>query len=139
MLGSCPRVGALGEVDKDRLHALRGRINEQMGHAAARWRLPWLFPFLVLVLTFLVLRGESSARAIVQATTVVLLGALFAARMIWNTLSLQIVSFGVGVLGYFAVVMSTRGLARPLLLTRALLMTSAAVTLPAPACLRSTR
>jgi len=137
MLGSCPRSAALGEADKARLHALRGRINEQMGHAAARWRLTWLFPFLVLVLTFLVARGESSARAIVQATSVVLLGGLFAARMIWNTLSLKIVSFGVGVLCYFAVVVSTGGLASPLLVTGALMMTSAAITLREPPWLRS--
>jgi signal transduction histidine kinase len=137
MLGQCPRSVAIGEADQARLQALRGRICEEMGHAAARWRLLWLLPFLVLVLTLLVARGESSARALVQGAAVVLLGALFAARMIWNTLSLKIVSFAVGVLCYFAVVTSTGGLASPLLVTGALMLTTAAITLREPPWLRS--
>ncbi len=137
MLGSCPRSAALGEADQARLSALRGRITEEIGHTAARWRLTWLLPFLVLVFALLVARGESGARAIVQATTVVVVGALFAARMFWNARTLKTVSVAIGLICYFAVVMSTGGLASPLLVTGAFMMTSTAITLREPSWLRS--
>jgi len=108
-----------------------------MGHTAARWRLTWLLPFLGLVFALLVARGESGARATVQAATVVILGVLYAAGMIWNTLALKIASFAIGVFCYFALVASTGGLASPLLVTGALVMTSAAITLREPPWLRS--
>src|SRR5260370_7103572 len=124
MLGSCPRSAALGEADQARLSALRGRITEEIGHTAARWRLTWLLPFLVLVFALLVARGESGARAIVQATTVVVVGAVFAARMLSNARTLKTVSVAIRLIFYFAVVISTASLSNPLLSPGAFMLTS---------------
>ncbi len=107
-----------------------------MGRSAARWRLTWLLPFYILVVGLLVVHGESAPRAIVQGITVVVIGALFVARVFWDHLVLKVMTFVVGLFSYFVLLSSTGGLASPLLVTGALMMTAAAITLREPHWLR---
>lgn len=91
----------------------------------------------LLVLTLLVSRGECGPRALVQSLAVVTLGSLFAARLWWDTLALRVLSFLLGALAYFALLATTGGLASPLLMTSAVTITAAAITLRNRPLLRS--
>jgi len=119
-----------------RFDALRRRVIDEMGLAAARWRLTWILPFNVLVLLLLVVRGESGARATVQAIAVATTGALFAARTFWNSRALKVTTFFVGIASYFVVLGATGGLASPLLVTGAVMIAASAITLTDPSWLR---
>ncbi|MGD0679374.1 MAG: HAMP domain-containing sensor histidine kinase [Polyangiaceae bacterium] len=104
--------------------------------ATARWRLTWFVIFNIAVLTVLVARGESGPRALVQGVAVALLGTLFAIRVWWENVALRAVSFCVSVVAYFAILATTGGLASPLLMTSAVTIAAAAVTLREPPWLR---
>jgi len=108
-----------------------------MGHATARWRLTWFLLLNLLVLTLLVWRGESGPRALVQGLAVVVLGTLFAARVWRDSVALRLLSFLLGALAYFALLATTGGLASPLLMTSAVTITAAAITLRSRPGLRS--
>jgi signal transduction histidine kinase len=122
---------------RTRFEALRRRIFEEIGQSAARWRLTWLLPFHVSVVALLVLRGESNARATIQAATVTAFGVVYAARVFWPARMSKGVSFTVGVIAYFALLATTGGLASPLLVTGATIFTAAAITLRDPPWFRS--
>lgn len=113
----------------DRFEALRSRIFDEMGHATARWRLTWFLLLNLLVLTLLVSRGESGPRALVQTLAVIVLGSLFAVRIWRDSAALRLLSFLLGALAYFALLATTGGLASPLLMTSAVTITAAAITL----------
>jgi signal transduction histidine kinase len=132
------RRGAAHEQrDRARFEALRRRIFDEMGHATARWRLTWFLLFNLLVLTLLVVRGESGPRALVQVLAMVVLGSLFAARVWRESFTLKVLSFLLGAASYFALLATTGGLASPLLMTSAVTITAAAITLRDPPWLRS--
>jgi signal transduction histidine kinase len=126
---SVPRPAVQERRQRDRFEALRSRIFDEMGHATARWRLTWFLLLNLLVLTLLVSRGESGPRALVQSMAVVTLGSLFAARLWWDSVALRVLSFLLGAFAYFALLATTGGLASPLLMTSAVTITAAAITL----------
>jgi hypothetical protein len=119
-----------------RFDALRTRVFEEMGRGAARWRLTWILPFNVFVVVLLVARGESHDRAWLQGAAVALIGVLFIARMFWNHTVLKATSFLLGVGSYFVLLSTTGGLASPLLMTGAMMMAAAAITVVEPRWLR---
>ncbi len=133
----CPgNATPVDSAEGRRFHALRRRIFDEMGRSAARWRLAWLLPFYGIVFGLLLVRGESSFRLIVQGLIIAVLGAFFVARLFWDHLLFRVISFVVGLLSYFALLSTTGCLASPLLVTGALMMTAAAITLRDPFWLR---
>ncbi|HSY24099.1 MAG TPA: HAMP domain-containing sensor histidine kinase [Polyangiaceae bacterium] len=134
----CPRpIPGLDSPEGRRFRALRQRIFDEMGRSAARWRLTWLLPFYVFVFALLAIRGESAPRAIIQAISLVIIGTLFVARIFYDHVALKVSSFIAGLCTYFVLLSTTGGLASPLLVSGALMMTAAAITLREPHWLRS--
>jgi signal transduction histidine kinase len=119
-----------------RFEALRRRVFEEMGRTSARWRLTWILPFHILVIVMLVARGESLGRALAQAAVVAVLGVLLFLRVNSDDWRLRIGTFVIGVAGYFVFLATTGGLASPLLVTGAVMMSAAAIKLPDPPWLR---
>jgi signal transduction histidine kinase len=119
-----------------RFNALRSRVFDEMARSASRWRLTWILPFNVLVVSLLVVRGESHSRAAIQCAAVGVLGLFFVARVFWHHPALKVISFLSGVGSYFVLVATTGGLASPLLMTGGTMMAVAAITLLEPRWLR---
>jgi signal transduction histidine kinase len=119
-----------------RFDALRSRVFEEMGRGTARWRLTWILPFNVFVVVLLVARGESHERAWAQGAAVALIGVLFVARILWHQRILKVASLLLGVGSYFVLLATTGGLASPLLMTGAIMMAAAAITVVEPRWLR---
>ncbi|HEY8041418.1 MAG TPA: HAMP domain-containing sensor histidine kinase [Polyangiaceae bacterium] len=119
-----------------RFDAVRNRVFDEMGRAAARWRLTWILPFNVFVVALLVAQGESRERAVVQSVSVATIAALFVARIFWSHWALKVASFLLGVACYFVLLGTTGGLASPLLMTGGLMMAAAAITVLEPRWLR---
>src|SRR5438105_14971296 len=67
-----------------RFEALRRDMFDEMGQAAARWRLAWFVPFQLFIIGVLVARGEPTWRAVVQGAALVLSTANFVARVRWK-------------------------------------------------------
>jgi signal transduction histidine kinase len=128
---------SLDSPEGRRFRALRQRIFDEIGRSAARWRLTWLLPFYVFVIALLVVRGESAPRAIAQGCVLVIVAGLFVARVFYENTTLKVASFIVGLGTHFVLLSTTGGLASPLLVTGALMMTAAAITLREPHWLRS--
>src|SRR5271165_2900285 len=120
-----------------RFEALRRRVFEDMGRSSIRMRLAWILPFHGLVIVLLVLRGESAGRALAQVAAVAAVGIMFAVRLLTQDWRLRVVSFVLGVLGYFVFLATTGGLASPLLVTGAITMAAAAIKLHEPPWLRN--
>src|ERR1700690_422799 len=119
-----------------RFEALRRRVFDDMGRTSVRMRLAWIIPFHVGVVVVLAVRGESAGRAFVQAAAVAVVAITFAVRIATNDWRFRVGSFVLGVLGYFAFLATTGGLASPLLVTGAVTMAAAAIKLPEPPWLR---
>ncbi|HXN33118.1 MAG TPA: histidine kinase dimerization/phospho-acceptor domain-containing protein [Polyangiaceae bacterium] len=119
-----------------RFEALRRRVFDDMGRTSVRMRLAWIIPFHVVVVVVLAVRGESAGRAFVQAAAVAVVAITFAVRIATNDWRFRVGSFVLGVLGYFAFLATTGGLASPLLVTGAVTMAAAAIKLPEPPWLR---
>src|SRR5437879_117900 len=64
-----------------RFDALRREIFAEMGHAAARWRLAWLVPFHLFVITLLLVRGNAPVRVAIQAAAMIVSIASFIWRV----------------------------------------------------------
>src|SRR5258708_23545928 len=124
------------ELQRARFEALRGRIFDELHRVSARWRLTWLLPLLVLVVGILISRGENSSRAIIQCAAVAVVGLLFVARVHHDHPFTKAVSLPFGILSYFALLATTGGLASPLLVMGALLITASAITTLHPPWLR---
>ena len=138
-MGFHPRpVVARDQPERARFEALRRRIFEEMSHETARWRLTWFLLFNAAVLTLLVVRGESGPRLVIQAVVLCGLGVVFALRVWWDNTRLKVVSFVAGVASYFTVLSTTGGLASPLMMTCAVTIAAAAITLRDTPWLRST-
>jgi signal transduction histidine kinase len=137
-MDSASRLATPRELhERARFEALRRRIFDDLGHAAARWRLTWILPFTVLVVVLLAVRGESGPRVVIQSAAVAVLGALFITRVFSNHVALKVASFLLGIATYFALVATTGGLASPLVVLGALMIAAAAITLREPGWLRS--
>jgi signal transduction histidine kinase len=119
-----------------RFGALRRRALADMGRAAARWRVAWLVPYKVLVVTLLIAYGEARWRAVVQCIVVAVVGALMLATSYWQHRHLQVAAFVSGVIGFFAILGTTGGLASPLLVTAGLSMAAMAITVREPQWVR---
>jgi signal transduction histidine kinase len=137
-MGFHPRpVVARDQPERTRFEALRRQIFEEMSHETARWRLTWFLFFNAAVLTLLVVRGESGPRLIIQGVVLCGLGGVFALRVWWDNTRLKVASFAVGVAAYFIVLSTTGGLASPLMMTCAVTIAAAAITLRDTPWLRS--
>jgi signal transduction histidine kinase len=137
-MGFHPRpVVARDQPERARFEALRRRIFEEMSHETARWRLTWFLFFNAAVLTLLVVRGESGPRLIIQGFVLCGLGVVFALRVWWDNTRLKIASFLAGVVSYFTVLSTTGGLASPLMMTCAVTIAAAAISLRDTPWLRS--
>jgi signal transduction histidine kinase len=123
--------------ERTRFDVLRRRVAEEMGRSSSRWHLTWVLPFNIFVVGLLVWRGESHWRAIAQITAVTALGSLFAIRAFFQSPSLRIGTFAIGVLAYFTMIATTGGLSSPLLLIGALMITAAAIGFRDPQWIRS--
>jgi len=107
-----------------RFDVLRRRVFDEMEQSSARWRLVWIAPFHVLVVTLLVVRGESFGRAALQGVVVALISALFVARMFWSGPLLKIYGFLCGIVALFVLIGTTGGLASPLLIGSSMMLFS---------------
>src|SRR5580692_4758507 len=134
-VSSVPRLPDIAE--KTRSEMLRRRVAEEMARSSSRWRLTWVLPFNVLVLGLLVARGESHWRVFIQAIAVATLGCMFSVRAFSQSPSLRLGGFSVGVVSYFAMIGTTGGLASPLLVMGALMITAAAIGFRDPPWIRS--
>jgi signal transduction histidine kinase len=119
-----------------RFQVVRERIFDEMGRGSARWRLTWLLPYYVFVVALLIARGESPVRGTIQAMTVGVMAVLFVLRLFHASPTLKVVSFPIGLTCYFTLLATTGGVASPLLMTGAIIMTAAAFTLPRPGWLK---
>ena len=126
------RPGPIGAAERSRLDVLRHKIFEEMGRGSHRWRLTWLLPFHVLLVTLLVAWGESRWRAAVQITAATVFGCLTIARVFDGGERLKAVAFLLGVCGNLALVATTGGLASPLLPTSMLLIVVAGTIMRDP-------
>src|SRR5580692_6722867 len=134
-VSSVPRLPDIAE--KTRSEMLRRRVAEEMARSSSRWRLTWVLPFNVLVLGLLVARGESHWRVFIQAIAVATLGCMFSVRAFSHSPSVRIGGFCIGVASYFAMIATTGGLASPLLVMGALMITAAAIGFRDPSWIRS--
>jgi signal transduction histidine kinase len=119
-----------------RFDALRRRVFEDMGRTSARTRLTWIIPFHLIVILLLVVRGESTTRALAQAAVVVVLVGVNARRIAADDWRVRVGSFVLGVAGYLIFLATTGGIASPLLVTGAVMMAAAAIKLPDPPWMR---
>ncbi len=126
------------EHQRARFEALRGRIFDELHRASARWRLTWILPLHVLVVAILIARGESAIRAGFQSAAVAVIAVLFVAKVRHDNPVLKVLSLPLGILSYFVLLATTGGLASPLLVMGALLISAAAITTQTPGWLRPT-
>jgi signal transduction histidine kinase len=126
------KPGPVGAAERGREEVLRRRIFEEMGRGSHRWRLTWLLPFHVLIVTLLVSWGESRWRAVVQIVAVLIFGSLAVARVFDGGERLKAAAFLLGICGNLALVATTGGLASPLLATSVLLVVVAGTIMREP-------
>jgi signal transduction histidine kinase len=119
-----------------RFGALRRRALQDMGRSAARWRLTWLVPYKVIVVTLLIAYGEAKWRVIVQCGVVAVISVLLLGTTFWRHKHLQAAAFICGVIGFFVIIGTTGGLASPLLVTGGLSMAAMAITVREPEWIR---
>ena len=120
-----------------RFDAIRNRIFEEIGASGARWRLVWILPFNVLVVSLLVLRGEPPARAAVLVGSLGLCAVLFLVRIRFNALPTKMATLFLGTTCMFTTVAVTGGLASPLLPLSTMLVVSGSISLTETRWLRS--
>src|ERR1700678_2508038 len=101
----------MGAAERGREEVLRRRIFEEMGRGSHRWRLTWLLPFHVLLVTLLVMWGEARWRVVVQIAAVLVFGSTTMARAFDGGERLKAAAFLLGVGGNLALVATTGGLA----------------------------
>ena len=107
-----------------------------MSRGATRWRLTWILPFHVLVILLLVVRGESTQRAIFQGSCLAVVGTIFVLRTFIQDERLGSASFIFGILSYFTFCATTGCLASPMLVSLGVMICVASLTMQRPAWLR---
>ncbi|HEY5147546.1 MAG TPA: hypothetical protein VII82_12310, partial [Polyangiaceae bacterium] len=119
-----------------RFDALRDRVFQEMSKGSARWRLTWILPFHVLTVGFLVARGESATRAIIQGLCVLGTGIVFVVRARWQSQKLSTASFVFWIVSYFTLCATSGGLASPFIVMLGLMICVASMTMQRPAWVR---
>ena len=119
-----------------RFAAVRRRVFDETDQASARWRLAWLLPFHTCVVTFLAWKGESAGRVAVQLAAIGVLAAMFLARTFLVHPFLKPLGFFVGASCYFVLLGTTGGLASPLLVSGAVILSAAMLTVLEPRWIR---
>ena len=109
----CSQIGPQS-AQRARFEALRERVFEEMSRGSARWRLQWVLPIHLLMVGLLVVRGESTPRAVIQIACMAVTAALFIARVFTQSKPLWVGSFFVWIATYFLLLATTGGLASPL-------------------------
>jgi signal transduction histidine kinase len=130
------RKGGPEAAERARFEALRERVSLEMSRVATRWRFAWILPFHVLVVGLLVIRGESTQRAIVQGACIAVLCTLFAHRAFSQDKRLATGSFAFGIASYFVFCATTGGLASPMLVSLGMMMCVASLSMQRPRWLR---
>jgi signal transduction histidine kinase len=111
-----------------RFAAVRRRVFDEMGQASARWRLAWLLPFHVCVVALLAWHGEPAGKVALQVVFVAALAAVALVRTHSSHPLLKPVQFFVGASCYFVLLATTGGLASPLLVSGAIVLSAAMLT-----------
>jgi signal transduction histidine kinase len=109
-------ASSVHQRQRARFEAVRQQMFQEASMASARWRLIWMVPFNVFVLGLLVVRGEPTARALIQAAAVLVSIGLFA-QMVRHPLTSCGKPWGMflGTIPLFVAIMNTGGVASPLL------------------------
>jgi signal transduction histidine kinase len=131
----CRKAGTQ-TAEHARFEALRHRVFQEMSRGATRWRLTWILPFHVLVVLLLVVRGESTQRAILQGTCIAVVGTLFVLRTFIQDERLGSGSFIFGIISYFTFCATTGCLASPMLVSLGVMICVTSLTMQRPAWLR---
>ncbi len=131
----CSQIGPQS-AQRARFDALRERVFEEMARGSARWRLQWVLPIHLLIVGLLVIRGESTPRAVIQMTCMAITAALFIVRLFTESKRVGIVSFFVWIATYFLLLATTGGLASPLLVTLGLMICVVSTSMQRPTWLR---
>jgi signal transduction histidine kinase len=119
-----------------RFNALRERVFDEMSRGSARWRLTWILPIHLMIVGLLILSGESTTRAVIQAVCVAITAALFVARMFSQNRVLNVGSFVFWIASYFALCATTGGLASPMLVMLGLVICVGSTSMQRPVWLR---
>jgi signal transduction histidine kinase len=119
-----------------RFDALRDRVFQEMSKGSARWRLTWILPFHVLTVGFLVARGESATRAIIQGLCVLCTAIVFVVRARWQSQKLSTASFVFWIVSYFTLCATSGGLASPFIVMLGLMICVASMAMQRPAWVR---
>jgi signal transduction histidine kinase len=120
-----------------RFEALRRRVFDELEEGSARWRLTWMLPYQMSIVAMLILRGESHGRAAVQVVTVSLMAVMFVLRIRSRHPFLRKAGFLVGIGSFFMLLVTTGGLASPMLIMGAMMLSAAAFTVHDPRWLKS--
>ena len=120
-----------------RFEALRRRVFDELEEGSARWRLTWMLPYQMSVVALLVLRGESHGRALAQCITVSAVAVMFVLRIRSRHPLLRKMGFLFGIGSFFVLLGTTGGLASPMLIMAAMLLSAAAFTVHDPRWLKS--
>src|SRR3984957_16646734 len=119
-----------------RFEALRRRVFDEQEEGSARGRLTWMLPFQLSIVAMLVLRGESAGRATAQIIVVSLVALMFVLRTRSRHPVLRKFGLLVGVSSYFVLLVTTGGLASPLLIMGTMMLSAAAFTVHDPRWLK---
>jgi signal transduction histidine kinase len=121
---------------RERFDALRRKAFEEIGQAGAKWRLAWVLPFNVAVVTLLAVRGEPLPRIGLQVAATVACAVMFLLQVFRPALVLKVPTLFVGAACILTSIGATGGLGSPLLITTVLLIQGAAIQLHEPRWMR---
>jgi signal transduction histidine kinase len=119
-----------------RFEALRRRVFDELEEGSARWRLTWMLPYQMGIVALLVLSGESHTRAAAQVATVGLMAVMFVLRARSRHPILRKAGLLIGIGSYFVMLVTTGGLASPMLILGAMMLSAAAFTVHDPRWLK---
>jgi signal transduction histidine kinase len=131
----CRKAGT-ENAERARFEALRLRVFQEMSRGATRWRLTWILPFHILVILLLVVRGESTQRAIIQGSCVAIIATLFVLQTFFQDVRLATGSFLFGIASYFTFCATTGCLASPMLVSLGVMICVASLSMHRPGWLR---
>ncbi len=128
--------GARVAQQRLRFEALRRRVFDELEEGSARWRLTWMLPYQFGVVALLIARGEAHGRAAVQVATVGFMALMFVLRTRSRHPILRKVGFLIGIASFFTLLVTTGGLASPMLIMGAMMLSAAAFTVHDPRWLK---
>ena len=107
-----------------------------MARGSNRWRLTWVLPIHLMIVGLLIIRGESTPRAIIQGVCVAVTATLFGAQLFTRSRVLWTGSFIWWVASYFMFCATTGGLASSMLVTLGLMVCVVSMSMQRPTWLR---